>query len=485
MTDANANLLVSFGLSPTLTLEDGSSLEALSVVRHVPNRRCVCRAIWQGQPVYVKLFFGAKAKHYAMRDINGVTHFQKANILTPEILQTSELKQPEGFVVIFEEIVAAQNAEIVWANSIERIQLKLAERLMQTLASHHQAGLVQTDMYLKNFLVDGDKIYSIDGDGVRNPGALTNGKSVGNLCQLLSKFDVLMLEGSLAHLIETYARSRAWVVFPSTEHVRARVDAGRRKAANAYADNKVFRQCTDVDVSKTKKTWVAISHIYSVFALPKTAEEADDYFKPDNILKDGSTCTVALVNVSNQHIVIKRYNIKNFWHGINRAFRQTRAAKSWSNSHRLRLLGIETAPPVALIETRHFGLKGKAYFLAEHIDAPNMVDFFKQVSGKALRASAVKQMVQLSYRLYLLKISHGDMKASNIIVSENGKPSLIDLDSMQQHVRTASAEKAHVRDLKRFMRNWKDQPSLYNAFVKVFKVVYVDHAPLQAAQILE
>ena len=54
-----------------------------------------------------------------------------------------------------------------------------------------------------------------------------------------------------------------------------------------------------------------------------------------------------------------------------------------------------------------------------------------------------------------------------------------------QHSSVAIAQKNHVRDIKRFMQNWKDTPSLYNAFVKVFKVVYVDHAPLQAAQILE
>ena len=102
-----------------------------------------------------------------------------------------------------------------------------------------------------------------------------------------------------------------------------------------------------------------------------------------------------------------------------------------------------------------------------------------------LRAEAVKQAIQLFYRLYLLKISHGDMKATNIKVLADGQSLLIDLDSMQQHKRDASAQKAHVRDIKRFMQNWKDTPSLYNAFVKVFKVVYADHAPLQAAQILE
>jgi len=484
-TNTNASVLASFGLSDTVSLADGSTLASLSAVRHVPKRRCVCRGIWQGKRVFVKLFFGDKARHYAQRDINGVQHFQQGGILTPEILLKSEITQPAGFAVVFEEVVAAENAEVLWLDASEREQLALAQLLMQTLAAHHQAGLLQTDLYLKNFLVDGEKIYSIDGDGVRRYSALTNGKALTNLSQLLSKFDVLMLEKSLPTLLEAYGRARAWVVYPNDADVQAKVNAARRKATNAYADKKVFRQCTDVTIHMTARVVIAVSSVFSSLPIPTGVTGIDGFLKHRSLIKDGNTCTVALAQLGSHQVVIKRYNIKGFWHGISRAFRKTRAATSWGNAHRLQLLGLETAKPIALIETRPFGLRGKAYFLSEYIDAHDMTDFFGQVTDKALRANAVKLTVQLFYRLYLLKISHGDMKASNLKVLPNGQPSLIDLDSMRQHCYRLPAEKAHTKDLKRFMQNWKDQPSLYNAFVKVFKVVYADHAPLQAAQILE
>ncbi|MFW5431477.1 MAG: lipopolysaccharide kinase InaA family protein [Methylophilaceae bacterium] len=482
----NASVLASFGLeAPVFTLEDGSALESLEVVRYVPKRRCVCRAIWQGKRVYVKLFFGAKATDYALRDVGGVNHFHKKNILTPKILHQSQLTRIDAFVIVFEEIVAAKNAEEFLAGSNEKSRLEFAKQLVQTLAEHHEVGLMQTDLYLKNFLVDGDKIYSIDGDGVRSYGVLTEEKALNNLSQLLSKFDVLMLAQHLPVLSEAYSAARSWRDSPDISDIKTRVSAVRVKATVAYADKKVFRQCTDVDVARTEKRFIAISSVYSNLALPKTTEKADAYFKPENIIKNGNTCTVALANIGKQRVVIKRYNIKNFWHGVGRALRQTRAAASWGNAHRLQLLGLETAHPIALIETRTFGLKGKAYYFAEYVDAPDMIAFFKQSQDKALRANAVKQTVQLFYRMFLLKISHGDMKATNIKVLADGKPSLIDLDSMQQHKVNSFAQKAHVRDIKRFMQNWKGQPSLYNAFVKVFKVVYADHAPLRAAQILE
>lgn len=483
MTKTNASVLATYGLSPTLTLKDGSMLESLSVVRHVPKRRCVCRGVWQGRNVYVKLFFGSKAQHYAERDINGIRYFEKAGILTPQILLTSEF-ETAGFAVVFEEIVAADNAEVLWLASPKK-QLALSIQLVETLAAHHQEGLVQTDMYLKNFLVDGDKVYSIDGDGVRSYGAITHGKAVANLSQLLSKFDVLMLEKHLDSMLESYGKARSWVVHPNTEDVKASIAVARINATNAYADKKVFRQCTDVDVISNQKIFVATSSAYSTSAL-KEVEVINRYFQSNNLIKDGNTCTVAHAEIGEHDVVIKRYNIKSVWHGIGRMLRSTRAATSWSNAHRLQLLDVPTPQPIALLEQRVLGfLRGRAFFLSEFVDAPDIDDFFDVTTDKQLRSTAVKHTVELFYRLHLLKISHGDMKQTNIKMLSDGVPLLIDLDSMQQHKRDYFAKRAHVRDLKRFMRNWKERPSLYNAFVKVFKVVYADHAILQAAQILE
>jgi hypothetical protein len=62
---------------------------------------------------------------------------------------------------------------------------------------------------------------------------------------------------------------------------------------------------------------------------------------------------------------------------------------------------------------------------------------------------------------------------------------LIDLDSMYQHRFSLFAKQAHIKDLKRFLQNWKDDASLYNAFVKTFKVVYPEQSLLQKAGVLD
>lgn len=249
----------------------------------------------------------------------------------------------------------------------------------------------------------------------------------------------------------------------------------RTKVASAYADKKVFRQCTDVKKYTLEGLWILASSDAENIDF---TENFDALISAQNLLKNGNTSTVALAEIDDKKIVIKRYNIKNFWHGLSRAFRQSRAAVSWANAHRLKILNIPTAKPVALIEHRRLGVfRGKAYFLAEYIVAPDAAQYFAQTQNKTSykkqRAEAIKNIVTLFYKLYLLKISHGDTKATNIKM-QGTQPVLIDLDSMRQHKSYFSSSMAHLKDLNRFMQNWQNEPALYNAFVKTFKVVYPD-----------
>ncbi|MEZ0287661.1 MAG: hypothetical protein ACAH05_01725, partial [Methylophilus sp.] len=87
------------------------------------------------------------------------------------------------------------------------------------------------------------------------------------------------------------------------------------------------------------------------------------------------------------------------------------------------------------------------------------------------------------YQFYLLQISHGDLKASNLQVNPQGQIIVMDLDSMQQHRCARHALRAHAKDIRRLLQNWKDDTSLYNALLQSFHKVYVDLTPLKLAGI--
>ena len=468
----------------SLNLSDGSNLLCDEVVRVIRNKRLVCKGVRHQKPVYAKIFIGDKNLAYAKRDEAGVKFLQLANIETPSLLCSAGIVGYKGHALIFEAIEKAQNAEEVWTKLNQKQRLSLAKSLVHEIAKHHHAGLLQTDLYFKNFLVSDEKIYTLDGDDIRQYTNLSERQALQNLSVLLSKFDVLDIEIWLADLLKTYAEARAWQHVPDAALIKKMTNAHRQKVASNYADKKVFRLCSDVNVVRHKHLFMCLSSQYPQDILPETLAKLDVYFTEKALLKNGNTCTVALVEIAGKKLVIKRYNIKSFWHGISRALRQTRAAASWANAYRLKILDIATAAPIALIEDRKYAFKGQAYFLAEYIDAPDVAQFFSACADKTARAETVKNISTLLYKLYLLKISHGDMKATNIKIVDN-QPVLIDLDSMIQHRFERWALNGHARDLRRFMQNWQETPALYNAFVKAFKVIYADNAPLQLAQISE
>ena len=468
----------------SLNLSDGSNLLCDEVVRVIRNKRLVCKGVRHQKPVYAKIFIGDNNLAYAKRDEAGVKFLRLANIETPSLLCSAGIVGYKGHALIFEAIEKAQNAEEVWTKLNQKQHLSLAKSLVYEIAKHHHAGLLQTDLYFKNFLVSDEKIYTLDGDGIRQYTNLSERQALQNLSVLLSKFDVLDIEIWLADLLKTYAEARAWQYVPDAALIKKMTNAHRQKVASNYADKKVFRHCSDVNVVRQKCLFMCLSSQYSQDIFPETLAKLDVYFTEKALLKNGNTCTVALVENAGKKLVIKRYNIKGFWHGVSRALRQTRAAASWANAYRLKILDIATAAPIALIEERKYAFKGQAYFLAEYIDAPDVAQFFSACADKTARAETVKNISTLLYKLYLLKISHGDMKATNIKIVDN-QPVLIDLDSMIQHRFERLALNGHARDLRRFMQNWQETPALYNAFVKAFKVIYADNAPLQLAQISE
>ena len=66
------------------------------------------------------------------------------------------------------------------------------QQLTSAVALHHKVGLIQTDLYLKNFLVKDTAVYTLDGDGVRRLSKLFKKReALKNLATLFSKMDVL------------------------------------------------------------------------------------------------------------------------------------------------------------------------------------------------------------------------------------------------------------------------------------------------------
>jgi len=468
----------------TVELMDAAPLLRMEIVRRVTGKRLVCRGAWDGQAVYAKLFLGNKARHYAERDARGAMSLIQSGIRTPALLHAGPTSDGKAEVLLYASITDSENAEYVWkgyARQADRVAL--AKKLVAEVARHHQVGLIQADLYLKNFLLQGEQIYTLDGDAIRKlPAFFSRRKALDNLALLLSKFDVSDEAAWLPELLEDYAKARGWDTAPDMVAMSKRVAAHRRAMVGHYVDEKVFRQCSDVEVEKDFDYFLAVARPYFSEDLRFALRNPDRLLgESANRLKSGNTCTVSLAEVDGRKVVVKRYNIKSFWHGLNRALRPTRAAISWSNAHRLLMYGIATAAPIALLEKRCGIIRRQAYFLVEYIDAPDATEFFADVKVSATKKDKLAEHIaQLFHKLYLLNIAHGDCKAGNMKIVAD-KPLLLDLDSMREYRCDWQLAKRHVRDLRRFMRNWQHDAEVSNRLAKAFLAAYKDSYLLDKA----
>ena len=188
-------------------------------------------------------------------------------------------------------------------------------------------------------------------------------------------------------------------------------------------------------------------------------------FDKAKLLKAGNTATVIQTELAGRQVVIKRYNIKSFPHALSRMFRKSRAAKSWQNANLLEFIGIPTVKPLGFIEKRWGWFRGTAYFLAEYQASEELLDVYQRRQPEPDESSQIQSIFRL---LQACKIGHGDMKAQNLLLSQDGEVLLIDLDSLVEYCSESLGEKAHAQDKKRFLRNWADGP-LYQYFSTLLK----------------
>ena len=146
----------------------------------------------------------------------------------------------------------------------------------------------------------------------------------------------------------------------------------------------------------------------------------DSALKGDALLKDGTSNTVG----RHSGWVVKRYNFKKPLNLIKDIFRPSKAKKSFRLGYHLELLGIPTARVVAVAEDRVFGFLIRSFLIMEEVSTAVTLGSTGDRDGLATRVG------KLIGRLHHEGFSHRDLKESNLLIDEQGKPHLIDLDGL-------------------------------------------------------
>ncbi|MHB1222121.1 MAG: lipopolysaccharide kinase InaA family protein, partial [Gammaproteobacteria bacterium] len=393
-------------------------------------------------------------------DAAGVKVLIENKVPTPGILYQGVSEDKRIQVVLLERIFDSQNLEELWLDrqSLDEL-LPVMQAVMTELATQHVLGLMQNDAHLKNFLATEKHIYTLDGDQIqRFPEMLNKKTSMQNLALFLAQLGV-GLDAYQEKLFLYYAKLRGWLLkLEDRTFLFLEIKKCNEQRWQRF-EKKIFRDCTDFVSLHKWKAHGMYNRQYTgpeFLAFLQHPDALIDQVEGANLLKAGRSSTVVKVELDRRTLVIKRYNMKNMLHRIRRCLRPTRALVSWRLAQKMRLFGVRTAKPVAFIENKYLGFRGKSYYVTEYIPGMDIGEYFTaHRDDKSLVSAMVTKVSVLLKSLLKLEITHGDLKSTNILIDEKARPVFIDLDGANEHLSLSGLRSAWHKEIKRFLRNFK------------------------------
>ena len=353
-----------------------------------------------------------------------------------------------GYFIATEFLQDAKTLSNCYQTSTKKKLTPMLHDAVKFIGLLHANGWMQKDIHLNNFMLSQDKIYMIDGGGIRN---LKN--AVENLAlffaQMIPDYDHIATS-----VVSSYGEN-----LPPIDDFSSTIRTMREFRIKHFL-SKSMRSCTRFKVIKTNDFFVAITRKFLTKKLSQLVDEPEVAIGQAKFIKRGNSATVVKVHNNDSDWTIKRYNIKDFRHRLSRCWRPSRACISWQGAHRLALLGIATPQPIAIRENRNGRFRKEAYLVTEFIEGKNLQSWLLSLSKDQVPNWLGKEVLRVFETLWHSKVSHGDMKASNFIVS--GKILyMIDLDTLQWHSSEESMNQAFIIDIERFMENWQGNTWIY------------------------
>lgn len=462
---AVAGTLQATGRNPPLpfriALADDRQLHMFRLLRVLPGKRLVGEAELGDRRVLAKLFVGRGCRKHWQQERAGLEALVLAGVPTPALIAATPMAGG-GYALLTDFLDAAESLAECWAR-VARNPPGDAEALstlapaLTLLGRLHAAGLVHEDLHLGNFLRHDGRLLVIDGDAVRivsRGQALPRERACANLAVLLAQLPPAWDE-HLPTLLPAYrAEAREFLfAMPALLAQIARVRAWRLGDFLA----KTVRDCTLFAVEQSATRFSSVLR-QEAEALAPLLASPDRAIARGLVLKDGGTSTVAQVVVDERVLLIKRYNLKSLGHALGRLWRPSRAWHSWREAHRLQFLGIPTPPPLALIEERVGPLRRRAWLICEFCPGTNLQSHL--AADREPANDEARALLGLFESLHRQRISHGDLKATNLLW-HSGQVLLIDLDAMRQHRSPAAHARAWQRDRARLLRNWPPASALH------------------------
>lgn len=426
-----------------IALPDDSELLCSEMLRLLPGKRMVMRAEHHGKPVLAKLFFDGRN---LQKECEGFALLYKTGVTTPALL--ADYRIAAGGVCLYQFVGDAMALDILWRKSGATKKAQCLDKLLAALQQCYQQNVLQEDLHLGNFLLHDDSLLVIDPASCRtfnDQAALAD-----NLALLLAQLPFADWQPALEKIQSAFPDS-------ANSNLAGQARQCWQKRQRAYL-KKVFRDCNDVADISAGSLRILCNRQQLTSTLAARLRDPQALINGATILKNGNSAKVFLVDIDGKKLVVKQYINKDWLRRIRRAFRPSRAARSWHFSHAFAFAGIAVPAPVALVEQKSGPFVTSAWFVCEYSAGKDLLSCWQEREPNVEELSCIHS---LFLSLQIISTSHGDMKASNLI-SDGARIALIDYDGAREYSSQSSLNRALAQDKQRFLQNWADNATLQN-----------------------
>ena len=350
----------------------------------------------------------------------------------------------------------------------DRARRQIAVALGVFVARLHEAGIAHHDLHVANIMIRREdaepELFLLDLDAVRLSAPLSWRASRENLVLLNRYFSLRANRADRARFWQAYCRTRP------AEHGPPGIfgpQRRRRPASQLAADVEEKTWISNVDFwIKRDRRCCRTNRYYHCFPQgPYSGHATADIalgdlnqlladplavFKQPGVVlfKNSPSSQVALFDLviggQTRKVVLKRFSPREWQESLAALFRPSPALRSWIHGHGLRERLLPTARPLAVWSRTEWGVPREAYLLTEYVSASGdlhqRLQAVVQTGGSSGLRREIDRIARLVRGLHERQVSHRDLKAGNILASDDGVW-LIDLVGMRVHRQLSHQER--------------------------------------------
>ena len=296
--------------------------------------------------------------------------------------------------------------------------------LAMTVRKFQEAGLFHRDLHAGNFLWDGDSLFLTDLHRTKIVKFLSLNQRLWNFAHLFHSLRTTWGEREQLQFLDRYfegmsdgSKKREILfqrIYPTMDRLRKRQWRSRTK--------RCLKESTEFRVQKEKGICYFHRRDFPLDRLKRVMEEHQALVRErsSSLVKYSPEVIVSILNNEGERIGIKQFCHPHFWGRVKEYFRRSKGLKAWIAANGMRVRGIPSLKPLALVEKKdRIGLRESFLFMEAPAEDQEMDRYILEgFEGLNRKRFFIKTFARWLDGLHKMSLYHRDMKTCNILVSE-------------------------------------------------------------------